>query len=194
MRRLYPRAKGTEITVDSFATLVRAVVASSVSDTWETAVQEWIDTELEEDSDGEGVCVCGQTELVKLFTIRNTQNQSERYPIGSVCVNKFGVEDLNRQVSVFSDLLKLRNAQRAGERIMYTPDYFSRGILEYLYFRDAFTPDQWNGGDTESEYEFMLKMFNKRNKDDISAGQHRKISAILNLRLLPFIEADKNLK
>lgn len=182
------------MTTESFDALVGAVVASSVSGSWAAAVLEWDVTELEEDPAGEGICVCGQTGLVKLFTIRNRHNGAELYPIGSVCVNQFGVEVLDRQVSVFSQLLALRTAIRANENVTLTSEYFSRAVLEHLYFSDAFTPDQWNGGDGENDYEFLTKMFNKRNKDDITAPQRRKISALLNQKVLPFIAAHERLR
>lgn len=119
---------------ESFGRLVRAVLNASESDAWGTAVMEWQVTDLEEDPAGNGECVCGQLDLVQLFTIRNTHNGSELHPIGSTCVKKFGRADLNRELTLFSDLLLLRHAVDRGKRIVLTSDYFSRAMIEH--FRD----------------------------------------------------------
>lgn len=182
------------MTIDSFDTLVRAVVAASEAHDWRKAVGEWEVVELEEDPAGQGVCVCGQTGLVKLFTIRNKVNGSALNPIGSVCVNKFEQEELDRQIDLLSGLYGLRNAIRDGENITLTSDYFSRSMLEYLFFSDAFPPDQWNGNDGENDYEFLLKMFNKRDKDAISVLQQRKIYMLLHRKVIPFVQSDPRLK
>jgi len=184
----------TEVKTASFDALVRVVVASSVSNSWNAAVGEWTVIELEEDPAGRGVCICGQTGLVKLFTIRNDQNDSLLFPIGSVCVNQFGRTDLDRQVNLFGDLLTLRNAIRAQEDVTLTSSYFSRAVLDYLYTEGAFTPDQWNRGEGENDYDFLLKMFNKRNKDSLSRPQQWKITMLLQQKVLPFVLADQRLK
>lgn len=172
---------------DRFETLVRAVVDASVSKTWSVAVSEWCVVELEEDTCGQGVCVCGKTELVKLFTIENELNGSVLYPIGSVCVNKFGRQELDQQVNVYSDLLTLRNGIRDGERITLTAGWFSRAVLEWLFAEGAFTPNQWNGFDAERDVDFLLEMFNKRNKDAITRPQEAKIHVLLTRHVAPFV-------
>jgi hypothetical protein len=182
------------MTIDSFDTLVRAVVAASESRDWQKAVGEWEVIELEEDPAGEGVCVCGQTNLVKLFTIKNRLNGSTLYPIGSVCVNKFEQEVLDRQVDLFSALIGLRSAIREGKDVTLTSEFFTRAMLEYFLFNDAFLPDQWNGNDGENDYEFLLKMFNKRDKDAITDPQQRKIYMLLNRKIVPFVLSDPRLK
>lgn len=181
------------MTTGSFEALVSAVVAASVSNAWTTAVGEWEVIQLEEDPTGQGVCVCGQNHLVKLFTIRNSRNGALLYPIGSTCVNQFGVVELDRQVNLLSGLLSLRAAIRERRQITLTSEYFSRAVIEYLFDEGAFTPDQWNYFDGERDYEFLLKMFNKRNKDDISRAQNAKIYMLLTKKVFPFIDADKRL-
>lgn len=182
------------MTSDRFEALVRAVVDASVSKTWSVAVDEWRVVELEEDPSGQGVCVCGKTELVRLFTIENEFNGSTLYPIGSVCVNKFGRQELDQQVNVYSDLLRLRNGIRDGERITLTSDWFSRAALEWLFAEGAFAPNQWNGFDEERDVDFLLEMFNKRNKDAITRPQRGKIKALLLGTVLPFIRNHESLK
>jgi hypothetical protein len=182
------------MTTGSFDALVSAVIAASVANTWSTAVGEWEVVQLEEDLTGHGVCVCGQNNLVKLFTIRNAKNGSTLYPIGSTCVNQFGRAELNRQVDLLSGLLTLRAAVRERRQIILTSDFFSRAMLEYFFFEGVFTSDQWNFGDGERDYDFLLKMFNKRNKEDISRAQNAKIYMLLTRKVLPFVEADLRLQ
>jgi len=182
------------MTTGSFEALTEAVIASSVSDGWATAVREWDVVLLEENPAGDGVCVCGQNNLVKLFTIENSKNNSTLYPIGSTCVNQFGRADLDRKVDLFIDLHKLRLAHRENRPITLTSEYFSRAMLEYFYFEDVFDGDQWNNGDGERDYEFLLKMFNKRIKEDITTRQQSKIFMLLRHKVLPFVEADTRLR
>lgn len=182
------------MTTGSFDALVSAVIASSVSNTWSTAVGEWEVVQLEEDPSGHGVCACGQNNLVKLFTIQNAKNGSTLYPIGSTCVNQFGRVDLDRQIDLLSGLLTLRAAARERRQITLTSDYFSRAMLEYFFLQGVFTSDQWNFGDGEGDYDFLLKMFNKRNKEDISRAQNAKIYMLLTRKVLPFVESDLRLQ
>ena len=177
------------MTTDSFRSLVAAVVASSQAHTWSAAVQEWIVTDVEDDPDHDGVCVCGQTGLGQLFTIKNRVNGAELFPIGSVCVNKFEQADLDRQVTVFAQLLGLRKALREGKDITLTSEYFSRALLEHFFYQGVFQPNQWNGNDAENDYEFMVDMFNKRDKNSLSRKQNAKIYMLLKNAVLPFVEA-----
>ena len=45
-----------------------------------------------------------------------------------------------------------------------------------------------NDYDGEDDYEFMLKMFNKRDKDSISLKQDKKIKALLLNAIKPFLQ------
>lgn len=177
------------MTADSFKSLVSAVIAPSRASSWSAAVQEWVVTDVEDDPDQAGICVCGQTGLGQLFTITNRLNGAVLFPIGSVCVNKFEQEDLDRQVTVFAQLLGLRKSLREGKNITLTSEYFSRALLEHFFHQDVFQPNQWNGNDGESDYEFMVDMFNKRDKDSISTRQKAKIHMMLKNTVLPFVEA-----
>lgn len=172
-----------------FQALVRAVIDSSVANDWGTAVTEWEVTDVDEDPDGRGICVCGQPNLVQLFTIENQRNRAVLQPIGSHCVHQFERTDLNRQVDVFSKLLVLRAADRDGKKITLTSDYFSRALLEHFAYEGVFTPDQWNGHDGDNDYVFLLQMFNKHDKDSIMTRQQRKIYMLLRNKVLPFVRS-----
>jgi hypothetical protein len=181
------------MTADSFETLKRVVESESVAGAFFNAVLEWDVVELEEHPTADGVCVCGQQNLVKMFTIRNHSNGAELFPIGSHCVNHFGREDLNLQVTVFSDLLSLRKSILAGERIMLTSEHFSRAVLKWLFDEGAFPADQWNGYDGENDYLFLIDMFNKRHKDALSRKQEGKIYQMLKWKVIPFVRDHKAL-
>ena len=49
-------------------------------------------------------------------------------------------------------------------------------------------PHIYNQYDGEEDYEFMLKMFNKRDKSTISVKQDKKIKAILLNSIKPFLQ------
>ncbi|KTR74568.1 hypothetical protein NS234_18840 [Microbacterium oxydans] len=178
------------MTTESVRRLTSAVIAASVANKWAAAVLEWDVTELEEDPTGSGECVCGHQELVLLFTVTNKHNGAKLYPIGSTCVQKFGRTDLNRQVTLYSDLFRLRAAIFNNTRITLTSDFFSRAMIEYLNDEGAFTPDRW---DADGGYAFMLDMFNKRKKDEITRPQLAKITVLLNRKVIPFVLADESL-
>jgi len=179
---------------ENFDELVRRVLDASESDVWGIAVGEWAVSQLEEDPLGCGVCVCGHTGLVKLFTITNQRNRALLYPIGSVCVNQFGREELDQQVKVYDELLRLRKAILDGSRIRLTSDLFSRALLVWLFNEGSFPPDEYNNFDGERDLEFLLKMFNKRNKDALTRPQQKKITAILLAKVMPFVRNYENLK
>lgn len=170
---------------DSSETLTQVVVSASVANDFLTAVHEWTVVELEEDPHGDGECVCGQQNLVKLFTIRNHRNDAQLFPIGSHCVNHFGRADLDLQVTVFSGLLSLRKSILSGERITLTSEHFTRGMLDWLHDQGAF--------DSETDYEFVVKMFNKRKKENITPGQRKKIYVMLTYKIIPLVRDHKAL-
>ena len=60
-------------------------------------------------------------------------------------------------------------------------------VLERLYEEGAFN-SKYNNYNGEVDYNFMLKMFNKRNKDDITVAQRKKIAAILLNSIKPFLQ------
>jgi hypothetical protein len=164
----------------SFETLKRVIEDNSVAAHFSVAVHEWAVVSVEEHPDSQGECLCGQQNLLYMYTIRNSRNQETLTYIGSKCVEHFERADLNAQVSVLSELLTLKKAIEDGENITLTSDYFSKALLAWLFEEGAFK-------DGEGDYEFFLKMFNKRKKEDITVKQNRKIWAMLNYQVKPFI-------
>lgn len=66
-------------------------------------------------------------------------------------------------------------------------EFFSRKLLRYLYEEGVFQANEYNNYDPEKDYEFMLKMFNKRDKDSITLNQKRKINAIIMNSVRPYL-------
>lgn len=149
---------------------------------------EWDIIDCEEDDELESSCICGKENLRYLFAIENCITRKVLYPIGSSCIKKFNRKDLNEQASISEQLFKLLHAVESGEYISLSTEFFSRKLLAYLYEDGAFTDNEYNNYDAEEDYYFMLDMFNKRNKDQITPRQHRKIRAIIVASIRPYLK------
>lgn len=174
----------------NFQALRRAVIDASVANNWKTAVLEWEVTSVEEHPTSEGQCVCGQTNLLWMYTITNSEQNADLFPIGSTCVNHFERLDMNQQIAVFRKLVQLRSAAREGTKITLTTDYFSRAVLDHLYTFGVFTPDQYNDGDGWNDWDFLRKMFGVHDKTTISQKRQWKIKKILEQKVVPFVLND----
>ena len=172
-----------------YENLCERVINLSESDTWETAVQEWEILNCEVDNSQVQSCVCGKDRLKYLFTIGNTKNGEILYPIGSTCIEKFGREDLDCEISAYKDMFELICAIENKKYIKLTSEYFSRNLLEYLYRKGAFKPTIHNHFDGKEDYNFMLDMFNKRNKDEIDTARDKKINAVILNSIVPFMKS-----
>lgn len=175
----------------NFGTLRRAVIDASLSDRWAQAVEEWHVVGVEEDPDATGVCVCGKTGLVYLYSIHNRQTQQTLYPIGSSCVNLFEVEELDLSVTVLRRLIELRAAFAAGERVDLTGDYFSRAVLADLWENGAFPPNGFNRSNGANDYQFLLNLFNQRH--EFTENEKSKVWVLLNKTIRNFVINDGRL-
>ncbi len=178
--------------VNSFETLKKVIEANSVADDFYHAVHEWNVTAVDEHPSSEGECVCGQQHLLYMYTIQNHHTGLPLEYIGSKCVQHFQSSDLNLQVNVFRGLFELRKKILAGDQVSLTSDYFSREILKWLYEEGAFPATTYNGNNGNNggnDYRFLLDMFNKRNKDEITRGQQGKITGLLHYTVKPFVRS-----
>lgn len=164
--------------------LIKTVIEKSEANNWEEAVKEWKIYEVEEDPDCNSYCTCGKEGLRYLFTIKNRINNNIIYPIGSSCINKFGVDKLKDEAKVKEDLFKLLHAVENNEYITISSDLFSRKLLEHLYNIGAFVPNYYNDFEPYNDYKFLLDMFNKRKR---SEKQEKKSSAIIINSIIPFL-------
>jgi len=169
--------------------LIKTVLDNSVSKIWERAVFEWEILDVIEDESMSGACICGHPNLKYQFSIVNKKNAVVLFPIGSSCINKFGRDDLDDCSSIWIKMYELFHAIKNREYIEFGSKYFSRRLLEYFDEKDVFEGNEYNDYDGHNDYEFLLKMFNKRN---ITDRQDKKVKAILLNSIFPYLK--KNLK
>lgn len=118
--------------------LIKRVMELSHGNDWNTAVTEWEIADCEEDSTLSESCICGKEHLYYLFTIINTVNGNELFPIGSSCIKKFGRDDLDNEASVREKMFKLYHAVENNRFISLSPEFFSRKLLRKLLDEGAF--------------------------------------------------------
>lgn len=171
-----------------YENLIKQVLDNSNSNIWSMAVLEWEVADCKEDAELQSSCICGKENLKYLFTIRNKVNKNLLYPIGSTCIKKFEREDLNDIVSINEGLFKLLHAINNGSFITLSSEFFSRKLLRYLYDSEVFQPSSYNDYAPEKDYEFLLKMFNKKNKNSIKPKQEAKIKAIIMSSIRPYLK------
>lgn len=171
----------------SFEQLKKVVLEKSCSKNWINAVLEWEIADADEDESCSSSCVCGKEDIRYLYTIENTKTKETLFPIGSSCIRKFERSDLNNQTSLTEQLFKLYHAVEENEFLSLSTDLFSRKLLKHLYDEGAFysTDEKYH---EEENYKFLLKMFNKRDKDAITQRQKNKIAAILLNNIKPFVQ------
>ena len=175
-----------------YQNLIQCVLDASASDNWKDAVLEWSIVDCEEDESCSSSCVCGKENLRYLFTIRNDRTGKFLYPIGSTCIKKFERADLDEEVNIKVELYHLAHAIRKGEYIELNSQYFSRKLLRALWEMDAFPGNRYNKYDGFNDYQFLLDMYNKKYKDDITKAQKKKIGILIGYTIKPFLQ--KNLK
>lgn len=179
------------MSIHSFETLRRVVIEGSVAQRWAHAVEEWQVVGVEEDPQAEGICVCGKTGLIYLYTIRNRHNFQEIFPIGSTCVNLFEQDELDVAVNVLRRLFELRAAFVAGRRVELTKDHFSRAVLADLWQSGAFPPSGYNRWNGDNDYKFLLDMFNQRH--ELTENEERKVWVLINRIIRTFVMGDTRL-
>jgi hypothetical protein len=172
-----------------YENLMQHVIDSSEASDWGNAVLEWEVFDCEEDETLQSSCICGKENLRYLFTIRNAKNDHTLYPIGSSCIKKFERKDLNEDVSIKEQLFKLLHAIERNEFITLSSDLFSRKLLDYFYDQGVFQANSYNGFRPRVDYDFLMRMFNKRDKDSISPQQRRKIAAIIMNSIRPYLRS-----
>lgn len=171
-----------------YQNLIKRVLEASTTDNWKIAVREWDIVDCEEDEKCSSECVCGKENLRYLFTIRNRETGRILYPIGSTCINKFDRNDLDDMVDVQMKMYHLAHAIEKGERVDLNSKYFSKKLLCELYEEGAFSSNKYNKYDASNDLQFMLDMFNKRDKDSITEAQHKKIRGLIGYSIKPFLK------
>ena len=138
--------------------LIKVVLANSSAKDWETAKKEWTIVDFEIDETVSSKCVCKKEGLKYVYEISNTVTGKKLFPIGSVCIKKFEVEELNQQMSYWQQLVELESlAVEYGKDktidFFDDKDYFSRKLINYLEELDIIN---WG------QCDFLIDMFNAR--------------------------------
>lgn len=96
---------------------------------------------------------------------------------------------MDEEITVMEGLFRLYRAIRNQERIELSSKYFSKKLLLALYEDGAFTPSRFNNYDGYNDYAFLLDMFNKRNKSDITDPQQAKIRGLIAYSIKPYLSS-----
>ena len=180
-----------------FAILRDIVMANSVANTWADAVKEWDvvgyrDSYRDKHATGREMgpsCICMQENLRYLFTIENRENGNRLFPIGSRCIKRFGVKEMDHVVNRWKAAGHLFSAKggRMGKTIVpVNGDHFSKDFLEFLMGMGVFVGSEHNGFDGAGDYAFMVDMFNMRREPTLR--QKRKIAAVLLNQVYPWLD------
>ncbi len=170
----------------NFVRLKEAVVSRSISKNWSAAVNEWEIIDCEEDKLLQQSCVCGKDRLYYLFTIQNIHNGKVVTPIGSSCIKKFKRDELYNEAKIQEQMFKLLHAVQDNKFLQLDATLFSRKLLAELYKCGAFN-NSYNNFNGSMDYNFMLSMFNKRDKNSITTKQQSKITAVLLNSIKPYL-------
>ncbi len=169
--------------------LIKKVMDASYGNTWEAAVKEWKIIDCEEDEELSSDCICGKENLKYLFTIQNVITGKILYPIGSSCIKKFDRTDLYEETKIKESMYKLCHAIEREEHIELSTKYFTRKLLYALYQAGAFKANSYNHYHPEIDYNFLLDMFNKRDKNNITYAQQRKINGVIAYSIKPYLDS-----
>jgi len=168
--------------------LIEKVSHMSQDKDWCSAITEWDIVDCDEDHKSGSTCICGKENLRYRFRIKNMKNNNILYPIGSCCIKKFERNDLNEKTLIQEKLFKLFHAVKEKKYITLSKDLFSRKLLKYLYDEGVFKATKYNRSDPKNDYQFMIKMFNKRKKSEITKEERNKITAIIMSSILPYLK------
>ena len=160
------------------AALVAAV--ERVTDTpWDIARRGFDVTDIEEDELVRGECVCGQRGLRYLYTITHRVTGVPLYPIGSSCIDHFGVAAMTDRACDLRNLADLAAVVRRGERLELRGRgrHLTAAKLLALHDAGAFPATSWNRGRPADDYDFLLRMMRKRSEP--SPAQERKVGVLL---------------
>lgn len=171
--------------------LVEIVLHNSVADNWKEAVLEWVVVDCRIDERRNHSCVCGQEKLQYLYTIQNTDNSNILFPIGSSCIEKFKNKDLNKSAKIQKQLVLMKVALKEKRKIELNANFFSKDLVKYLFMEGVFA-EPFKKNSEYDDYNFLLNMFNKTNKQDITEKQQSKINFLIWRFVIPYLKKQKD--
>ena len=166
--------------------LIKTVMDKSWGNTWEEAVQEWDIIDCAEDNSLSRSCICGKEQIKYLYRLHNRKTNQWLFPIGSSCIKKFQRKDLQEKTATTEAMFKLLHALETINNLQLSSDLFSRKLLKELYDQGAFKATSYNHYNPKNDYDFLLKMFNKRTKNSISTLQQKKLQLFFLIQLNHF--------
>lgn len=169
---------------------INQILSNSESEEWIKAVIEWEILDWEEDINMDYSCICGKENIKYLFKIKNIKNGNILFPIGSKCIKKFEREDLNEIISEKESLFKLLEKVKNKEFLTLKNSGFNRKLLKYFYEKNVFKANEYNNNDPENDYNFLIKMFNKRKPPTVK--QEGKIRGLIAYTIRPFLIKELN--
>lgn len=114
--------------------LVEQVLNHSVSEDWDSALEEWMVIGFDYDNTGYSECACGKQHISELNYVRNKYTDVELV-VGSECINKFFVNhgvDLNKVHASIKRVYKNRTKSLNIAIIVSANRY---GIINYSEFK-----------------------------------------------------------
>lgn len=167
--------------------LKRQVLDNSDSDNWDEAILEWRIGKIEIDNDKQSECYCGQSGIKELNEIVNVYNGQSMFPIGSVCINKFGSIDLSTASNIGVAITKLYNSFIMGERVeLKGPKrLFSVKLIDFLYSEGAFSPTESNNNDPQNDHKFLITVYRKRM--ELNEEEKDRLNSLINKEIKSFV-------
>ncbi|VWL84954.1 hypothetical protein [Oceanivirga miroungae] len=162
--------------------LISTVINMSNNKEWYLAVHEWNIIGFYDDEECESECVCGKKGIRYLYKIVNRYNKNILYPIGSSCIRKFAREDMNEDISLYEQLLRLTSEYSRTGKVLLDSEFFSRRLINYFYDKGCFG----NNDNAEKNRDFLINMFNKRNQP--TENQEKYIWSLLNKNIKPYLD------
>lgn len=99
-----------------------------------------------------------------------------------------GRKELKEKIDMQTRIFRLLSAVEDHAFLSLSPDLFSGKVLKALYEEGTFPPTKYNRNNGKADYQFLLTMLNKRNKDEITPKQQKKIAAILLNSVKPYLK------
>ena len=163
---------------EAFAEYQRCLIAASVADTYEKAIQEWEVIDLEYHPDKDLISFSNRVRSHTGCTIRNLNTKILLGSFSQSGLRKLGNKDFRKQAALIDRLLKFKQDFDRGQRIALNREYFSPYGLKLALEQKFLTQD---------EYEKASRLFHK-NVSRWTDAEHRLHFELLQDHIIPFIK------
>ena len=159
--------------------LAYEIIKKSESKEWKEAVKEWEVDASYRTSEVRATCICGKEKIKNKYKLVNKNNGKYIYPVSKKCIKRLGRDELNREVNIIEEMKRLEESVAEGEYLCIESGKLSKKLIDQLYKEGAFKGNKHNKFSGKNDYEFVVKMINKRNKNSISEQEEKKLKAIM---------------